>query len=768
MHAWIAGWVLGLALPAGFPALPGLLALAGLGLAGLVLTVLRSPTCWLLGGLLLGLVWSCGYGQRLLVNRLTGACEAAVIGTVASLPRRSLIREGVPRQRFEFRPERLEGDFCGTPRRLLLSYYGAAEVRPGQRWRFPVVLLPPWGLVNRGSFNMQSWYAQSGIDAVGRVRGEGVLLEEGGGGWYSRLQRLRWRISRELSSLALEPVPIAVLQALTVADRSGIDAPLWQRLQQFGINHLLVISGLHIGLVAGLALLLGAALGRCWLLVRPDSACLRWLPGLGALVVAGIYTGLAGFTLATVRAYLMLCCLLLCLLRSRPSSAWTALLLAAFCILLQNPLAILSSGTWLSFSAVAALLWLGQWRPRLNRGYQLLLAHLFMALVMVPLGAWWFGGFSLLSAPANLVLVPLVGWLLVPLALSGAGLFLLVGTGHQSLWQLAGQGIDRVLQALDLAAMASPVAPFQPLVAGLLPVLCAALAVALVVIPVGAWRWCVAVLLCLPLALPPRNEDPQLLMNLAVLDVGQGTAVVLRSAGHTLVYDTGGGDPAGLNLAASVLLPYLRQAGVKTINTLVISHPDTDHSAGMQTVLDTLPVARLFVTPGQDSPAGALPGRTLPCLAGTAWRWPSGVSFQFLAPVREPGLSSNDSSCVLRVEGGGWSALLPGDISAERERQLLRYWQGAVASKLLLAAHHGSNSSSGTAWLKHIDPGETVFTRGFGNRFGHPHPAVVQRVRDLAIDTGDTALEGAVEYRVYRDGRVQREALREQRRRYWM
>jgi competence protein ComEC len=271
----------------------------------------------------------------------------------------------------------------------------------------------------------------------------------------------------------------------------------------------------------------------------------------------------------------------------------------------------------------------------------------------------------------------------------------------------------------------------------------------------------VGVLGLLPLLWPgsgSRAATPELI----VLDVGQGTAVVYRSGERTLVYDTGGGDPAGANAARRVLLPFLRQAGVRRIDTLVVSHPDRDHSAGTAAVLDALPVGELLL--GQPLP-GVARGRR--CRAGASWRWPDGTVFRLLSAAPGERLGRNDASCALSIRVRGRRFLLTGDIGRERERSLVRYWRGALRADWLLVAHHGSATSTGAAFLRAVAPRRAAFTFGRANAFGHPAPEVVRRLCRGGTRLDATAAGGALRYRVDADGTLTLSRYRDSSARYW-
>ncbi len=764
MRSWMSGLVVGIISVGWWPALPGNFFTLLASLAG-VLSLRqgqRGAKCF--SGLLLGCALGMAHGNALLQHRLPESCVGSALtlsGEVVSLPRRSQMPDGTPRQRFELLVRNLQPLHCAGPRRVLLSYYGPQAMVPGEHWRFVVQLKKPWGLANPGSFNLQSWFAQTGIDARGTVRRDQARQISAANPFYQAHHRARARISERISGLPLDADVRAILQALTVADKSGIDSRLWSLLQQFGVNHLLVISGLHIGLVAAAAYLIGGSLQRL-------GACMganRSLPGLCALLMAGAYAALAGFSLATQRALYMLAAFIFADLLGRRGRASGNLLLAAALVLGLNPLAALGSGFWLSFGAVAALLWLGQWQRGAGRVRRVAGTHVFMALLMLPLGAWWFAGGSLAAAPANLLMIPLLGVWVVPVALLASVCFLLGSSMELLLWQVAAWPLQHILPVARWLDQLSPGWMYWHLQGGAVAIFLAACAVLLLVIPGAKRLRLIAALFPLPLVLPhdPREPLPQEHTRVTVLDVGQGTAVLLQAGGRVLLYDTGGGDPAGSNMARSVILPLLRRRGVDSLDTLIVSHPDLDHAAGVRDVLRLLPAARQLYGGAQ----GAMPqGR--PCLAGESWSWPGGQIFQILSPAMETALPSNNASCVLSVEIDGYRLLLPGDIEGSRERQLVRYWGEGLLSDWLLAAHHGSRTSSSQTFLKMVRPDLVVLSHGYANRFGHPHPLVMQRLQVAADTVIGTAASGALEFTVVPGQPLSISSYRQELRRYWM
>ncbi len=771
--AWPLALAAGLLLTGWLPQLPGPVLQVALLLAALLLVIWRRPGARAMAALIAGVLIASHFGQALLSHTLPQDCvrlPIAVEGRVVSLPRVSHFDADTRQQRFEFALQSVSPARCAGPRKVLLSYYGDASMSPGEHWRFEVLLRRPWGLVNPGSFNMQAWFAQTGIDATGSVRSPAGAARRLGsapqGAWH---HRVRASLSGRIARLDLPLDSQAVLQAVTVADRSALGSDLWRRFQVFGLNHLLVISGLHVGLVAGL----GYLLGRVALLplhLRGHTSWALGLPALLALVLAALYTALAGFSLATVRALIMLLCVVAASLLGRGAGAWNNLLLAALLLLLINPLAGLGSGFWLSFGAVACLLWRSVWLDaQRHRAWQLPLTHLYMALAMVPLAGVWFGGASLVSAAANLLAVPLLGLWVVPLSLLATLLALLGAPLADTLWQWAAAPLNSLLPLAASLQQARPGWLYWHFSATPLELLLATMAVALVALPLRPGRrWLALCLLLTPALLPPvhprtAGKDA---VHLLFIDVGQGTSVLLYNRQRALLYDTGGGIPGGATVADSVVLPLLRQRGIRRLDTLVLSHGDSDHSAGWPDVVQALPVGEVLT--GADL---ALAGSRR-CMAGKSWQWPDGaVTLRILAPAQEanlqPNLTSNNASCVLHIRVGDQRILLAGDIDRERERALVRYWGGELQSDWLLVGHHGSRTSSAAAFLNRVAPANTVISAGYANRFGHPHEEVVARLAALPSRVWHSANEGALEL-VLRPGRAPEViAHRRLQRYYW-
>ncbi|MEP4484935.1 MAG: DNA internalization-related competence protein ComEC/Rec2 [Halioglobus sp.] len=769
LRSWMIALSCGLMIAGFLPVLPPVFASLSLGLVGAYTGVRGKRWHILWGGGCVGLCLGCLYGSTLLSRQPVAAClnDAAVVtGSVLGLVDKREIRPGQIRQRFQFKITHWQPLECSGPQRLLLSYYGDEPIATGHSLKLLIATRRNWGQVNPGSVSFQSWYAFAGIDATGTVKSvlNGQSLTQPA--TLAVLAQLRTDLITRINAADLPDKSKALLKAVVAGDKSGISPAMWQRFQLLGINHLFVISGLHIGLVAALGYGLGGSLCRVIQVLRGPP--LLAVAPICSLVCAYAYAGLAGFSLSTQRALLMTGCFLLASILSRASRSWQALLIAASGVLLVNPLSMLSAGFWLSFVAVAWLLWIG---PFLGGGYRpvtlqvrfvrLIGLHGSLCLLMFPLTLWWFGGASVLSPIVNFVFVPLVSLYVVPLVLVGTVMAAMDLPLWAWVWGGAMWPLTTLLKMLEQVAPALN----QLYWTGATQVLDVALALA----GLALWPVCMqfrsralALVLFLPALLPRAIDDSP--VSVSFLDVGQGTAVVVQSQQHVLVYDTGGGDPSGHNSARSAIVPFLRSRGVAQIDTLVVSHPDLDHSAGVTTLLSEFPVQHAYVS----QPVPGLNNASL-CRTGLAFIWPEGVRFQFLGPSEPAAHSSNDASCVLRITLPNEQVLmLPGDIGAARELDLIRFWGAQLGSDYLLAAHHGSRTSTSPAWLKWVSPRVVIITHGKANPFGHPHEDVVQRIQKRGLKLESTAERGALLFEQANSGHVAIHGWRQRQNFYWL
>jgi competence protein ComEC len=731
--------------------------------------VRRGPLAPLALALFIGLAWAQYQACLILCHpfpeELTRA-DLTVEGRVASLP--AALGQA---RRFLFRVDAAHmGDqaveFRGLTR--LTWYDSVSPVSVGDRWRLRVRLKPPHGFANPGGFDLERWLFEQGIQATGHVQGtaDNLRLDPGPGGyWVDRLREgLRDHIARQLAG---SPA-LGLVQALTLGERSAMPQAQWEALTRAGISHLVAISGVNVGLVAGFAFFLVRWLW-VWRPAWPLALAAPRAAALAGLAAALAYSALAGFAVSTQRALVMLAVLLGALYWERTPRPFAALTLALGLILGLDPQAVLSYGFWLSFGAVAVLLfslearplaWIGApWPGGVGRAGPLaprtVLAGLgsrawhtwgapqwAVAVGLLPALLLLFGRVSLIAPAVNLVAIPLFG-LLLPIVLVAVLLSLIPGLGLPLAW--VAELLTRLLAVIEAVAGL----PWVTVTISARPpwVWVAAFAGAILLLaPRGLPGRGLGLVALLPLLLvrPPAPGPGEAWFTL--LDVGQGLAAVVRTQHRTLVYDAGPGFASGFETGSAVVLPFLREVGVGRIDTLILSHADKDHAGGFAGLQGAIPIERAL-----SGEPGEIPGANAAhCRAGDSWVW-DGVRFDLLHPDGE-GPAGNDSSCVLRVSAGRRALLLTGDIGAGVETRLAGRMGEGLRSDILVAGHHGSAGSSAKGFLAAVAPRYVLYAAGFANRFGFPAAAVRQRVAALGAVELSTGALGAISFRLGPDG----------------
>jgi competence protein ComEC len=726
-----------------------------------VLVLFPVPWLRIAGIAAAGFLWVWWHASQIAAIQLPAQLEGEdvlVQGQVQGLPEK--LDDG--RLRFRLLIDRYseQGDWQTLDLAARLSWYQqAAEVQAGERWQLLVRLKQPHGFSNPGGFDYERWLFAQGVRATGYIRSSDLNQRLAKADQYS-VQGLRQQLSAHLQELQVAQPMRALLRGLGTGDRSGMSADQWRVLQQTGTSHLLAISGLHVGLVAGLVFFIAR---RGWsVLGRP----LHWpaprMAALCAMFAALAYALLAGFQVPAQRALVMVWVWMLAILWQGRPQPWRVWSLALWIILLLDPLSVLRAGFWLSFAAVALILLLTAGRSgRQSRRQRLLTVQLGLVFGLTPLLWAWFQQVSLSAPLANLVAIPWVGLLVVPLLLAGLlclsfstvlgdGLLGLSAELLAPMWWL----LERLAE-LPVNVWHAPAVADVWMLLFALGVVAALLPRALSLLPVSI------LLLSAVLRLQPeRPENGELWFSL--LDVGQGLAVVVETQYHVLVFDTGPAFRSGFNTGAAVVAPFLVHRGYRHVDQLVISHADNDHIGGAEAVFEQLDV--LGIHSGDPGAIGW--ARATWCRSGQQWEW-DGVHFEYLAPFdRREG---NDGSCVLRVEAAdGRVLLLPGDIERRIEQQLLQQRYRQLAADILVAPHHGSRTSSSAEFVEAVGPDYVLFPVGYRNRFGFPSPEVVERYRVIGADMLDSAASGALQMRVESGKPLQVLAYRQRSKRYWM
>ncbi len=745
--------------------------------AALAAAVLVFALCGLRAGL---------FAAQALPSDLEGR-DIRVIGVVAAMVQP--IDAGV-RLRLAVESAEIDGTPVRLPPLIDLGWYAggwrdapepaamerlAVLLQPGERWSLTVRLKAPHGERNPHGFDYELWLWEQGVQATGSVRAgaRDAAPQRLARTWQYPIERLRQSVRDAIMErLATDAAPApgiqvaGVVAALVTGDQRAIDRADWDVFRATGVAHLMSISGLHITLFAWLA----AAVVR-WLWRRSPRLCLAWPAPSAALVcgvgLAAVYALFSGWGVPAQRTIAMLAVAASLRLSGRRWPWPQAWLLTCAVVVLLDPWALWQPGFWLSFVAVAVLFATDSRADSANgvgvrgRFYALLREQWVVTLALTPLTLLLFGQVSVVGLVANLLAIPWVTLVVTPLAFAGV---LWAPLWHVAGWSVQGLGIAlQWLASWPLATLWVPAAPLWAGLAGVLGGVLLALRL----------PWQVR-LLGVPLLLPvllwqaPRPTHGQ--FELLAADIGQGSAVLVRTATHSLLYDAGPRYSASSDAGARTLVPLLRGLGER-LDVLMLSHRDSDHIGGAAAVLAMQPQAALIGSIEEEHALQAL-NPVQPCQAGQRWHW-DGVDFDVLHPLAGAGApsasgrmpSSNTLSCVLRiVSKQGAVALLVGDIEKAQEQALLAR-AAPLAADVLLVPHHGSKTSSSGVFIDAVQPRAALVQAAYRSRFGHPAPEVVQRYRERGVQVIDSARCGAATWRSDQPAQVQCE--REVQQRYW-
>lgn len=756
---------------------------------------------------LCALISGFGWSACLAIQRMAQALpvelegrDLQITGVVASLP--DAVERG---WRFQFEVEQAldQGQVVTVPRLLMLGRYSAPskssflsgpssssepsspayqaesepelQLQPGQRWQWTVRLKRAHGLANPDGFDTEAWLLSEGILATGYVRNDDErLLQPFVRSMRDAIGLARSTLRQRIHDLLPQAPYAGVIVALVVGDQRSIESSDWEIFNRTGVGHLVSISGLHITMIAALC---AACASWLWRHVGSAALPLRLPAQKVALACAWLaalaYVALAGFGIPAQRTLLMLACVVICLWSHQRLAASIVLSSALWAVIVLDPWAVLWPGFWLSFSAIACILWVCDGRAyetvAADRSLARLRRSLWAAgrsqwavtLGLLPLSVLLFGQVSLIGPLANALAIPLVSLVVTPLALVGslapapfAGYLLLLA--HASL-----EGLVGLLSILS----SWPGAVWQMARPDSLSLALGLVGLAWLLAPKG-WpmRWA-GLLAWLPMLMTPTQAPEQGLW-LTAFDIGQGNAVLIETAQHRLLYDTGPAFSKDSDSGQRVLLPYLRARGIDRLDGLMISHSDNDHVGGAQSVLSQLPVAWISSSLADSHPLLQAYPQHVRCMAGQHWEW-DGVEFEVLHPRNSdyPSNQPNALSCTLRIRYRDQVVLLAGDIESPQERALLERAADRLEARVLLAPHHGSGTSSTAEFLDAVRPQWAVFQVGYRNRYRHPKQTVLERYRERGIFIQRTDEVGAVMMQINESLSVSQQRC--QQRRYW-
>ena len=854
MRLWAIAFLSGILIIQQLSSLPTLYWLS-VGLLSLIVIkafIKLTANSWLLilvSGLAFGFAWALGHAHWMMSQRLIPQFEGVdlvIEGQVSSLPVSppkvspskvlpSQYGFGQHRIRFDFSPTKVTRvgklpkiiPLARFPKRILLSWYKpTSKVEAGQFWRFTVRLKRPYGLMNPGGFDYESSLFQKRIQAKGNVYNNDInqhLI-----GLSSSLsastfmlemrQSILNKLSGELDIGEHSAFIQHVTESLILGYRGGLDASQWRTFQRTGTIHLMAISGLHIGLVAvlvyGLIGLFWRLTGRgCLILPVPQVAA------IAALLAAALYAILAGFTIPTQRALVMVSVAMIhIVLKRTPLPASKTIALALVLVLLLDPLAVLAQGFWLSFFAVSLIIYLiRQSDGKANSegidefgldnivdeksfvrriverfGWSILKfgrIQWALTVAMFPMVLYFYQSSSLVSPIANFIAIPVISLAVVPLMFI-ATIFLFVNT---SIANLLFQLVDFVYSLLwhfleTLAGWHYATVDFS--IGSLLALLFCYIAIILWLSVKGTpMRW-LALVFIFPVLFYSASSIKKGEAIVTVLDVGQGLSTIVQTKEHTLVFDTGPKYSQNFDTGRAVVVPYLRKIGRSSIDTLIISHGDNDHIGGFNSIASMLPIKRVL-TSIPDAPifeaflynsfanananANKINSSKEPdvamCQLGQNWQYDD-VEFSIVSPIdyiqSENGHDENNQSCVLKVTTQFGRVLITGDIERETESYLYHGMPKKLVAEILVIPHHGSNTSSLEGFIKAVVPKYAVFTVGYKNRYRLPNNKVIRRYqlssRAQLFRSNET---GALIFRLQHDSTLQPLAYRKQARRYW-
>lgn len=708
------------------------------------------------------------------------------------------------------------------PHKLAVSWFDHpnnpsefANLQPGQRWRFTLKLKPVHGNANPYGFDYEAWMLEQGLQTSASVR----ISEESRGSAQARLvddfvwslnnmversrSALRERLHKAL--LANGNTPYAgVLIALVIGDQSEISQSNWTIFNRTGIGHLVSISGLHITMIAGMfAACIGFLwrrsfyFGRDWPLYMP----VRKVMVLSAALAALVYVALAGFGVPAQRTLYMLSVVALAVWTGRTGQASQILCMALWLVLLIDPWAVLWSGFWLSFAAVGLLLYvsdsvpntpqqsilkstqiltqeesanamkpastgvteliLGKWKQQLLSAAR---AQYAITLGLVPLTLFLFSQISLISPIANAIAIPLISFVVTPLALLGSLLplsiaELVLGLAHAAMVSLV--ELLQYLSASRLAVWSAPQPSWWMLMLAMLGLIW--------VMAPRAWPVrLLGVFCCLPMLANPVTAPQTKQFQVIAFDVGQGTSLLIETAHHRLLYDSGPGQSEDSNSGLRVILPYLQGRGIHHLDEMVISHADSDHSGGAISLMKSISIDRVRSSLNDEHEIVKFSPFHQRCIAGQSWDW-DGVHFEFLHPVpviyTSDKWKTNARSCTLKISNGQNSLLLAGDIEAVQEDELVNSIPEQLHASVLLVPHHGSGTSSTPHFVRAVSPHYALYQLGYLNRYHHPKPEVWQRYLDFGVIPLRTDISGAITLQF--GEQIQVEHFRQTHPRYW-
>ncbi len=632
--------------------------------------------------------------------------------------------------------------------------------QPGDEIQCQAAFLPFHGLLNRGGLNEEDWAFEQGVNLSGTANRCEVLRSSLTLSPTVWMNKLRYILLTALTPCLPHFPHAAWLMALMIGEHRFVDPRDWAVLNDTGTNHLMAIGGLHLGMVA----LWANAIVR-WLWRRFGFALhyvsVRTAGFVASIVVGFLYAVLSGFSLPAERAFLMLLGGGVVFFLRRDTDAWQCLSAALLMVLIVNPASVISASFWLSFMTIACLCLGLTHRPQQKNAHlkQMLRVQGLIGLGLLPITLWYFQRDAMLGSLSNLIAIPWLIFTILPLCLLAMMTVFFSSSLAHGLLSIAGFSLNALWHVLGWCTHLPHWTVFNAISHdGIF--ITALFGVTLLLLPKGTPMKSLGIIFLLPVMSVQANSLPFQHYRVSVLDVGQGLSVLIQTRSHVLLYDTGARLSPNSDEGARAVVPTLMALHLKKIDMLVVSHGDNDHAGGVNAVLAALPVHQ-FIT---SVPALFPKTQAKLCEAGQHWRW-DGVDFLVLSPAPNT-FEGNNASCVLRVSNGHLTTLLPGDIQAEAEAVLMRTSAAQLLAEVLIAPHHGSETSSSLSWIQAVSPRWVVYSTGFHNRYHLPNAQVVKRYQNNGVNALNTVTSGEIDFDMG-DGKPMPATLRNIKKRFW-
>ncbi len=730
----------------------------------------------------LGFAWAAFRADLRLADPLPREWESRdveLIGAIASLPQ--VNERG---SRFDFIVEKIVTSGAVIPKRLSLAWYVetnrktnevsiAPVMVPGERWHFTVRLRRPHGTMNPHGFDFEAFALERDIRATGYIRVKGVNEKQTthADGFMIRIDRMRMAIREQMLAALSDSSYRGVLVALAIGEQSAIPPDQWKVFWRTGTGHLMSISGLHITMVASLIYWLTF---RLWARVPPLSLRLpaQRAAALSGAIAALCYALIAGFSVPTQRTFFMLAAIAIALWLGRGISGSRILAGALLAVVLMDPWAVLAPGFWLSFGAVAMIFFVTANRTGAASAFSgAVKTQMAVTLGLLPMTLVLFQEVSIISPIANAFAIPLVSLIVVPITLLGAG----VGQFFSADWILHLAHWIMQFCYIALAWLAElPNAVWQSHAPPLWAAWLALMGMMWMLAPRGAPLRVAGLVFTLPMffVLPPTPKEGELWVHL--LDVGQGLATVVRTAHHSLVYDTGPKWNPDADSGSRIVVPFLRGEGIRVLDALIVTHADDDHSGGAKSIIDARKPKWVMSSMKADSAALAGAAELMKCEDGDAWRW-DGVDFDIIHPASDAydkeGVKTNNLGCTLKITAPGGTILMTADIEKLSELQLLsrfEYDNDVLKADVMVVPHHGSRTSSTDAFIDAVAQKLALVPVGYRSRFRHPNEAVMARYAERNIPILRTDFLGAITVKFVKGVAPSVIGFRDQQPRYWL